>query len=545
MRKGAARIVVVRVVPQLREQFHFFFRGVVQGFHARHPSLNIVHLHFGPRAYHAFQIVREEVHADGLHLIVQIVSRYQFVRAHFPCGLVDVLAPEHSAERARVFFPPIHMGFLHDFLHRVVDFVFVFHYFVLHVKRFVVFHRFFNRQIAVAVNSLINGNPRNLVPGHDGADQVERDHGILSAGNRHGDFFSFFKELVDARRVAHTVLEKILKVLLAKTMGAIGEGDQALFSAPVACHGDFFLRRLKEYPLQKGSGKDSGYILGRFFACMAADDSTPTPSKSNTSGSVPPIPSWVGLLAVVVIVGVVALMLVPRIPIATDQKYVSNTSNDLPANNGYVPPVVPPVYSDTLFTLTVSPPEPKAGDNVTITATLNPIVAATDWKKNFTFEIWARQFGNWKIKSCYENPCAYTYAQASQGTLEYLVKRLAIGGDIVSEPASGAYAVNITTAVQTGDTIAPSIVVFHDPEYPRVGNTVSISASVNDISSVNGVQVYVDDQLVKTCPQKVKIAQCVHTTTSLPAGVHTYYAASTDTYGNAGTSEKADFTVLP
>jgi hypothetical protein len=101
----------------------------------------------------------------------------------------------------------------------------------------------------------------------------------------------------------------------------------------------------------------------------------------------------------------------------------------------------------------------------------------------------------------------------------------------------------VVSTVQTGDTIGPKVVVFFDPANPKSGDDVSVTASVEDLSSVTKVEVYVDDVLRKTCPQKVKIALCKVAVSDLEVGVHTFYAKAWDSYNNLTVASEGTFAV--
>ncbi len=193
------------------------------------------------------------------------------------------------------------------------------------------------------------------------------------------------------------------------------------------------------------------------------------------------------------------------------------------------------------FTVETSPTDPTAGNNVTFSVSLAPEFATPDWSSEFWFEIWVRQFGNWKIKQCYDSPCSFTWEKAAVGKLEYVVKRFTQNGDQSAQPSSGAYVLDVETTLPSVDTLPPKIVLSHQPQTVLVGNAITINAQSSDESSVEKVELYLDDVLVKTCEQKVKISNCFYSTSQLQVGAHSYYATALDSVGNSGQSPKAGF----
>ncbi len=218
-------------------------------------------------------------------------------------------------------------------------------------------------------------------------------------------------------------------------------------------------------------------------------------------------------------------------------------SNLPPSNPVYVPPsnnITPPTALPVEPTINITHDagsSPTAGTPITFTA---EVQYADDLDR---VEVWWKQFGNWKITRCDSSPCSYTVQSAAAGTHYYLSKLYLNDGRVIARPVTESYTLQVLPAVKTGDTIPPKIVVFHEPVNPHAGNSVSITASVSDVSGIEGVDIYVNNELKKTCPQKVKIAQCGYIMTNPGIGTYEYYATATDTYGNAGQSEPLSFTV--
>ncbi len=183
---------------------------------------------------------------------------------------------------------------------------------------------------------------------------------------------------------------------------------------------------------------------------------------------------------------------------------------------------------ENVIEITVSPAAPKAGDNVAFSAAvMSPY--ELNWEQQFSFELWVRQFGNWAKTSCYESPCNYVLDAASQGTVEYKIVRTSKSGVVTEE---GSYYLDVVSTTQTGDTLGPTVTVSHSPQNPKVGQEVTIIALVNDISSLNGVELYNAGAVLKSCAQKVKIMTCQATVTVTEQGTFEYYVVAEDTFGN-------------
>lgn len=203
-------------------------------------------------------------------------------------------------------------------------------------------------------------------------------------------------------------------------------------------------------------------------------------------------------------------------------------------------PVIPAALPSDLVDVAVSDSSPLAGDEVTFTATVKS--AYSDWEKLFAFEIWVRQFGNWQKTNCYSSPCVYTLNDASLGTIEYKIVRTAKDGSVSDE---GSDYLEVASTVQTGDTIGPQVTLSHTPQNPKAGQSVTIVALVNDISSLEGVQLFLNGGVIKTCSQNLKILTCQETVSNLVEGTYSYYATATDSKGNTTQTETLAFGVAP
>lgn len=252
------------------------------------------------------------------------------------------------------------------------------------------------------------------------------------------------------------------------------------------------------------------------------------------------MPGFVPILAIIVVVAVLGLMMFSG-NAPNNQGVQNQNTNELPPAPE---PIIPQEELPTnAIGVELSPVAPVAGNDVTFTATLKPEFVYANWQDDFSFEIWVRQFGNWSTHSCYSSPCSYTYNTVSTGTIEYEIKRLQKTDEGIETVTDGSYSLDIPASVATGDTLPPKIVVSHDPANPKLNGKVTITASVEDISGLDQVEVYLDDALVKTCPQNVKISHCAYDSTSLSVGEHSYYAKATDVKGNTGSTTPATFVV--
>jgi hypothetical protein len=272
---------------------------------------------------------------------------------------------------------------------------------------------------------------------------------------------------------------------------------------------------------------------------MTSSNSSKT-VKRESKGSSPlssiPSAGWIAIL--IVAVGLVVLLssnpAAPPAPVVP----VVPTTPSVPT----VPEVdVSPTLPSDLYTLSISPGSPTAGEDVVVQGVVKS--GFEDVAGVFPFELGYRQFGNWQTVTCEDSPCTITATSVSTGTLEYRAIRFVDEGGSLQQILDGQYSVSVSPTGQTGDTIGPKLVTFFAPAKPKVGDDVDVTASVEDLSSVQKVEVYVNNVLEKTCPQKVKIALCVATMEDLEAGAYTFYAKAWDTFGNLTTSATDTFVV--
>lgn len=226
----------------------------------------------------------------------------------------------------------------------------------------------------------------------------------------------------------------------------------------------------------------------------------------------------------------------------TIQNPVQNNTGNTSTQPDTTP--TPPLLPQTgTMVPSISPENPVSGDDITITATLLSEYDVPGWQNNTAYSIWIRQFGNWVVTDCPDSPCVATWENVSTGNFEYQIRRTDNAGNVTTD---GAYSIVIESGVKTGDTLGPKVVIFHEPENPNADSTITITASVEDISSLEKVEVTLDDVVVKTCPQKVKISQCIATVdaSDLDLGTHIYSAYAVDTFGNSTQSLDQNFTVV-
>ncbi len=264
----------------------------------------------------------------------------------------------------------------------------------------------------------------------------------------------------------------------------------------------------------------------------AADSLVKTIEKKVTPKG---MPSWVVPVGAVLFVLIFAWAIQP----STFAPAANNNVVAPPAaNNTVLPPVVAPL-PDKVTDVSVSPLAPLAGNDITITAVIRPEYLF-DWEQKFSFELWVRQFGNWQKTSCFESPCTFVLKAASLGTVEYKVVRTAEDGTITDE---GSTYVEVASTVQTGDTKGPTVTVSHSPQNPKAGQSVTIAALINDYSPLERVDIYNGGEIIKTCPQKVKIMTCQAVISNAPVGASEYYVIAIDSYGNTTQTTAQSYSV--
>lgn len=271
------------------------------------------------------------------------------------------------------------------------------------------------------------------------------------------------------------------------------------------------------------------YTPLQLFVHMAEKDSNPKKSSSTAT------PNWVVPAVAIAAVLVFAWMIQPRSDALNTNQPVIPTA---PIVQTPVAPVVA-TLPDKVSTVTISPLAPKAGDDITFIVDLKPEFLL-NWESLFSFELWVRQFGNWEKTSCYASPCTYVMSDASLGTVEYKVVRTAKNGSITDE---GSTYVEVVSTTQTGDTLGPKVTVYHSPENPKSGQSVSIITLVTDSSSLGKVEIYNDGLLIKTCSQSVKISNCQVAVPNLSVGTFEYYVIASDSLGNITQSPTKTYTV--
>jgi hypothetical protein len=258
-----------------------------------------------------------------------------------------------------------------------------------------------------------------------------------------------------------------------------------------------------------------------------------TDEKIPSLFNLPPL-VWV---IIVVIVGALALNMMQPSGAPVMNATNSNTSNPT------VPVVNTPAYPTALpvdvVDVAVSDTTPKAGDDITFTATVKSAYADS-WESMFSYELWVRQFGNWYKTTCYASTCEYTLKDASLGSVEYKVVRTAKDGTVSDE---GSEYLEVVSTTQTGDTLGPKVTVSHEPANPKAGQSVTITALANDISSVSSASIYVNGDVIKSCTQPTKIMTCQVTIPNLQTGSYEYYVIAQDTKGNTTQTDALSYSV--
>ncbi len=244
------------------------------------------------------------------------------------------------------------------------------------------------------------------------------------------------------------------------------------------------------------------------------------------------MPNWVWLVVIVAALGVLVVYAPTTPPADNALDNLPSVTEDNSLTHGATLPA-------TVGVFTVTPAQPKAGENISFSVEIKDPYATT-WQDLFSFELWVRQFGNWQKTSCYDSPCVYTLNDASQGDVEYKIVRTANDGSVSEEES---YFVKVESTITTGDTLGPKVTVYHTPQNPKESQSVSIVVLANDISGLERVDIYHNGEILRTCPQKVKISQCQAAVSSLEVGQHTYYAYAIDSFGNETTTAELTFTV--
>ncbi len=258
-----------------------------------------------------------------------------------------------------------------------------------------------------------------------------------------------------------------------------------------------------------------------------------TTEKIPSLFNLPPL-VWV---VVVVIIGAFALNMMQP----TGAPVINSSNSNTPTSTTPVTntPVYPTTLPVDLVDVAVSSTTPKAGDDITFTATVKSAYADA-WEDMFSYELWVRQFGNWYKTPCYASLCEYTLKDASLGSVEYKVVRTAKDGAVSDE---GSEYLEVVSTTQTGDTIGPKVTASHSPANPKAGQSVLITALVDDISSVASASIYVNGDIVKSCVQTIKIMTCQVTLPDVEVGLYDYYVIAKDTMGNTTQTESTSYSV--
>lgn len=259
-------------------------------------------------------------------------------------------------------------------------------------------------------------------------------------------------------------------------------------------------------------------------------------SKSSDPFKSIPLAGWI-VIAVVVVGLLVVFTGQPVAPVAQN----TNTIPETPTVPTTSPTADNPSLPSTFFILTLSSEHPVAGQELSVIATVKPGFEETPGI--YPFELGARQFGNWQTKQCYDSPCTLSLPPVSQGNFEYRAIRYSTASGTTTEVLDGQYSTTVESTTKIGDTIAPKISVSVEPATPKKGNSVTLKAFVQDISGLDKVEVYVNDVLVKTCPDDVKIATCITVVSNVDTGDYNYSVKAWDTYGNLGELKDQSFTV--
>jgi hypothetical protein len=133
-------------------------------------------------------------------------------------------------------------------------------------------------------------------------------------------------------------------------------------------------------------------------------------------------------------------------------------------------------------------------------------------------------------------PAASCYKELSYGTAGSHIFYATATDDnnITRDPASGEKSFTVIVAP---DITPPTVTVSNSPLNPKLGDTVTITASATDNVGLDKIDVYLDGSLAKTCNIGGALSgNCIYTSSTLALGSHTYYAMAYDTASPANTA---------
>ena len=144
---------------------------------------------------------------------------------------------------------------------------------------------------------------------------------------------------------------------------------------------------------------------------------------------------------------------------------------------------------------------------------------------------------NAKSGSCYYRP---VYNSAGKHT--YYATAVDDEGITSRDPVSGTKTINVGV-----DTTKPTVSVSVDPATPVEGQKSKIIATASDNQKLSKIEIFIDDQLFKTCDIKNYLSGNVESCTFESVegiGKRTYYAKATDASGLTSTTPKQSYNVV-
>ncbi len=197
----------------------------------------------------------------------------------------------------------------------------------------------------------------------------------------------------------------------------------------------------------------------------------------------------------------------------------NNTSRD-PAEGSklfFVRDITPPLN----LTVFHSPSNPTYGENVIFEAYASD-EGGLQYMDIFLDDINVRTCS---FNNTYEySSCSYSITSLLVGNHTYYATATDVSGNVARYPVEG-YEV-----FYLADVTPPTVSVSHSPQYPVLGNIVTIIANVFDNVNISSIEIYLDNVNVLSCSS----SPCMYTNSSLLAGNHAYWAVARDPSENIG-----------
>lgn len=186
----------------------------------------------------------------------------------------------------------------------------------------------------------------------------------------------------------------------------------------------------------------------------------------------------------------------------------------------------------------------QPGEETPVTTTLvNPGNGFKDQQTDLTLQ-WAEVFNakgyrlQLSAEPVFSSPLKDTVAESNS----YHVNALSYGETyywrvepiIENAKTQWSEVFNFSIKAADVDITNPAISVSSSKEIVAEGEPVTVTASASDPSGISSIELYVDERKVETCSGS---ATCSHSSSSYPAGPHTYHAIAVDASSNANQSQ--------